>query len=80
MYHTDNVEMYSNQVLHQLKQHNIPSRLRALQRVIQDEGLTTKCSEILERIDHQVTTIRLNAGKVLVKPPSVYKATDVAKV
>ena len=42
MYHTDNVETYNDQVLHQLKQYNIPTRRRTLQRFIQKEGFITK--------------------------------------
>ena len=80
MYSTDNVETYNDQVLDQLKQHSIPSCLRKLQRVIQEAGFITECSKTLEKIDQQVTTIRLSVEKALVKLPLVYKTIDVAKV
>ena len=79
MYDTPTIQKYTENVLLQFRAHNIFQRIDHLRQYIQDYQFDQHAINTLEKLDKQITNIRLLSEKNLIKSPTRYKSTEVAK-
>jgi len=79
MYDTISVEAYVQDVLKNMSSQNIQNRLKKLREKIDIEGFNDNAAATLEKLDDQITEIRLLSEKRLLRPSTAFKHTDVAK-
>jgi len=79
MYDTLAVETYVEDVLQNMSSQNIPHRLKKLRKKIKIEGFNDNAAATLDKLDKQITEIRLLSEKRLLRPSTAFKHTDVAK-
>jgi len=79
MYDVIKVSEYVKLVLEQFRHHNICKRLDKLKEFIKSHGFNQEAMCSLEKLDSHVTQIRIHCEKGLIKKPTQYKYTDIAK-
>ena len=79
MYDKITVEKYVQMALRRMRSQNIETRIKRLQEYIRESGFTKEAICTLENLDTQITSIRLSSEKALLRKPTRYKSTDIAK-
>jgi len=73
------VDTYVKMVNEQLEHHNVSRRIQSLRDSIQSNGFQSHHALQLDKLDSQISQIRLNSEQKLLKPPTPFKFTTVAK-
>jgi len=79
MYDAINVHKYVTNVNEQFNHHNISNRIQSLRKSIRHQGFQPHHASQLEDLDSQISTIRIQSEKNLLKPSTPFKFTSVAK-
>ena len=79
MYDTISVSKYVTRVNEQFQHHNIPGRIQKLRESISQQGFQSHHASQLEALDTHISQIRLQSEQNLLRPPTPFKFTSVAK-